>query len=452
MVRAEPTHPDGLYFAYVQACRDIAAGKKRADALPPLTRAMEMHEGSRFSDMARRLARDITSSIDQATTRAQSGRVLDDAPVEFLSETTIPPHLLRFPADWEQGLSKFLETTPRDPAALLLKEDRKCIGRLLPQLHNRAPTRSLLDHGDGDPPQILRVCDLALLLIEKVSACKFFFNASFRIQFHELNDEQQERVIGRIREWWRENKNKTIAGGIRAQLPNGDYYGQLTMAENLIRVAGVSSPADREHGFNVLRRLARSELSGGYAARALEKYGDLSPVEWYYDELKSSLANRGRYYSQSIPALFYLAEHGGRKEWELLFSIALKDLQQERESQSGQEAHVIGSLVKSNGRSLHLMPFLCSAWASARQSDQAVATSMSKLARRRTPQLTTLLSTCKNRLAWTSAIAWQGPLRSGPPLSSALKSGGRRRGQAKYTFDYIEKNLTKSGTLRRDVP
>src|SRR5205807_399894 len=109
---------------------------------------------------------------------------------------------------------------------------------------------------------------------------------------------------------------------------HGDFHNQLTMARSLIRLAGETSPDDRKHGLEVLRRLARSgaDYQGAVAADALATYGDLSPVAWYYTELRNAVSVPGREWGHSIPALFYLAAHGSRKEWELLYEIAVTDL------------------------------------------------------------------------------------------------------------------------------
>ena len=445
--RAESVLPDDLYRAYVQAGRDIAAGKDRKEALAPLAQAVEKHPQSRFLPISQRLTSDLSLSIDRAGKRAEAGRSLDDAPAEYLSESVLPLYLLTYPANWKQALPRFLEATPRDPAVLLLAQDRNCIDSLLPQLANHSPTRAFDPSGSDDVPKIPRVSDLALNLIERVSRCKFHFNASSGVLFHELRVEQQEKLAGQIAAWWRENKGKTIAEGIRAQLPNGDFYAQVTMAQNLARLAGDASPADREFGLETLRRLAHSSADylGAHAARALEEFGDNSSVSRYYQELKRSLDVKGRYYSNSIDALFYLAEHGQRKEWELLREIALKDLQNERESISGAQAYVLGSLLNSKraASSPYAIPLLglglsrTKATGSRYINEQLGSQSFSTadLAAENLQKLT----------GQDFAYRQEGTDREREAAIQRAQKWWSDEGQAKFTYDYIEKNMAENG-------
>jgi hypothetical protein len=120
------------------------------------------------------------------------------------------------------------------------------------------------------------------------------------------------------------------------------------MAENLLLVAGPHSPNDRQFGLDWLRKLARpADDYGVEAARVLERYGDLSPVEWYHDEWQRALSTRGRTWDYTTQAIFYVADHAERKEWELLRQIALHDQQRAADPRSGRHAFVLGSLLNS---------------------------------------------------------------------------------------------------------
>ena len=344
----EPIFPDELFDAYVHAGHRVSVGEDRRYVLAELRLAIQKCPQSRFSTLAERLASDLKVSIEDEKRRNLGRRKLSDVPAEFLADSRLPRYLITFPENWKSLLRYTVEHSD-DPAVLLLRQGRESIDSLLPQLRNDSPTRAFDASVYSDVPKIPRVSDLALNIIEDLSRCKFHFNASSGEPFHELGESQRNKVIAQITRWWSENKSKSIAAGIRAQLPNGDFYAQITMAENLVRVAGIESPADRKFGLEVLREKARTaDDYGAKAARVLEKYGDLSPVSWYCEQWAKAVSVRGRTWDFTSQALFYVAEHGGRKEWELLQQIAIKDIERANDPRSGGgHAHILGSLLNS---------------------------------------------------------------------------------------------------------
>src|SRR5262249_15059795 len=159
-------------------------------------------------------------------------------------------------------------------------------------------------------PEVPRVSDVAMNLIESVSQCKFSSGYSTPAYLYGMQPEARTKFIEHIERWWSENKEKSVIEGIRAQLPHGDYHTKITMAENLIRIAGDKDAQDREYGLGVLRELSGDPYSSA-AADALARYGDFSPLQEYYERFSSWLQTRGRLWDGTLPGMFYMAEYGG---------------------------------------------------------------------------------------------------------------------------------------------
>lgn len=318
-VTAEPLPNDDLLTAMDQAGKDLALGKDRREIVDRLKQAIEQNSKSKFLGMAQGLRVDLSDSIQKAKTRSPGKN--------SLTETTLPLDYIWGSANWGKPLTRFVETHPDDPLSSILREDRRAIDSLLPLLRDRSPTRSYPGlRISGELPKVPRVCDMSLLTIEYFSKCRFHFNAFDKRLFHELSPEERDETIAHLENWWRENKAKSVADGIRAQLPYAEFYEKLEMADNLARLGGETPDnPDRADGINVLRTLAR-ENWGPKAARAadlLARLGDLSPVDDFYARWQESIHDPAIYSSHIA---FYLLDHGTRREWEFLYALAENEI------------------------------------------------------------------------------------------------------------------------------
>jgi hypothetical protein len=429
--QAEPIFPDGLFDAYLQAGASIAAGEDRGETVARLRQAIEKHPQSIHRELATRLANDLAESITRAEARIRAGRTLEEAPAEFLSETQLPLFLLWTSENGDRPLAWwFMKGHPRDPAVLLLRQERKCIDQLLLQLDNDSPTRAFDMGVFSGIPHVPRVSDVALTLIETVSQCSFRQPGSPPPN-KDAEKQQRPELIEHISKWWRENKEKSVAEGIRAQIPHGDGHSMLTMAKNLIRVTGDASPQDREHGLEVMRRIARgADYTGAPAAEELAKYGDLSPVEWYYDEFKRALGVPGREWGHTIWALWYLAKHGGRREWELIYEIAARG-----------RMSVLGSLI--NSRSAQTSPYAIPLLGMA--LNQTSNSGSRWINEKVGGQSFSKADQATEYLQKQTGIEFGYRVDGTPAERAAAIERAQKwwsdEGKAKYTFDYIEKNL-----------
>ncbi|TFH47460.1 MAG: hypothetical protein E4H01_08315 [Lysobacterales bacterium] len=208
--------------------------------------------------------------------------------------------------------------------AAILSPDRSTIDSLLPHLSDLSPTRSYCDLGMRGVPTIPRVCDMALLAIEFHSKCRFHFNASTGKLFHELPLEERTKTIHHIEKWWAENKSKSVSEGIRSQLPHADFYAKVWMAK---RLAALGEKADREYAVAILKSLVHENWghTAAHAASALADLNDISPVDVFYTRWKASLDKPGKIYDSYV--VFYLTDHGTRREWELLHQLAAREIE-----------------------------------------------------------------------------------------------------------------------------
>jgi hypothetical protein len=319
---AEIVDWDKLLKEYVRAGERIANGEDRRDVLVDLEQAVRNNPSSSHQEHAKRLARDLSSSIAQAQKRTGKRATLDSAPELFLSETTFRTGVLH-PSYPEKHLPRVLNETPRDPMVLLIRRGRGSIEKLIPELRNDSPTRQFSGAFSGRP-SVPRVSGQALALIEYLSQCRFR-KSGHNPSSPEEAAQQREELIRRIEEWWRENKDRSVVEGIRAQLPHAGLYEKSEMAENLLRAAGDKSPEDRKYAFEVLKQY--SEYDWGYvavrSARVLAKYGDFTSLAHYRERIRKALDTRGVYQDHGEDIVYFLLEFGGRDEWELVHEVAV---------------------------------------------------------------------------------------------------------------------------------
>ena len=315
--RAEcPPRPDELSAAYLAALQDLHAGKDRKAVADKLTPAIDKNPKSEFHPVASSFLADLAVS-------AKNPPPKPDAPPENrLAETRIRrAELLPENAD-EAGARTGVERLPNDPAVRLLA-DRADIARLIPLITDCSPTRSDDVIEDfRDPLPQARVCEIAVMLIEHHARCPFFHhrpNAQGGPYLHQLDEAGRERVAKRIREWWAEVKDKSVAAGVRAQIPHAvSVEVKVVMAQTISRLDKGRKTDDREFALTLLRDVLKKhpvERSGFWAFLALGEFQDASVVGILYDTGKAALARPdpiGKVYFDAVVTL-HLCEHATRR-------------------------------------------------------------------------------------------------------------------------------------------
>lgn len=320
----EIRHIDELFSAIESAGHKLATGKERQQVSDQLQAALQKQPASEYQELGQRLANDLDRSIHQppSTLPNVSKPIMD---------TTIPLYLLS--RENERGWAERIIRNPDDPAAQLVDADRNIIDNLIPILSDPSPTRSFqgVIRG-GDLPEVPRVCDYALRTIEIHSRCRFHFNESSGGLFHGLPAEDRTKIIRRISEWWSENRNRSVADGIRAQLPHGGYYAKIWMAEQLAGLQEENPAANLADAIGVLKILVAE--NNGYsrvsAAEALARLGDFSPMQLFRQRCLDALEKPG--YMVESDMVFYMTDHGTRQDWEVLNRLARRELEQVKEA------------------------------------------------------------------------------------------------------------------------
>lgn len=317
---------DDLPHAVERTGKGLASGESRKALLSLLERAIEANPKSAYLSLAQSLAADLNQSTNKAEGLRAEVEHVRKRPERYLMESNVPVHLLLYRANWPAALGDYRGRHPDDPAVLLLTSGRDTIPRLIPMLEDRSPVRSFQNHFRG-VPRIPRTCDYALLLIEDHSRCRFHGHYGSGRYFHQQPDEERKSTIEHVKRWWGQNKMSSVAAGIRNLLQSGWEIGKIEMAQNLVALGDAD---DTEFAKQLLREMTSKFPGHIVAARALAQYGDLSPLEMYYQKYEESLHKGGIIYDSYV--VFYMTDHGGRREWELLTKIA------EREIEKGLEA------------------------------------------------------------------------------------------------------------------
>ena len=427
-----PPRPDELSKAYESALARLRAGKDRQHIAELLKPALEMNPTSNYASLAGPFLLDLAASAKNVP--AQPG----DPPEKRLADARAPFYLLKSAENWDAPLKEFVAKEPDDPAAQIVAADRAVIARLIPLLADRSPTRCNDSfHFHWATPQS-RVCDLALALIEYHGKVRFHHDQIQGVYLHQLPNAERERVTKRVAEWWAEVKDKPVAAGVRAQLVHGRSYPErIWMAKTLAQLGAGQKTDDREFALNVLREMVRENRRGhvgAYAANALAELGDTSAVDIFYDEWKSWLGRPGLIHESSVA--FYLCKHGGRREWELLHAISLSELRDGKSPGAG----AVWACAVSSGRA-GANPYAIPILALALDQTQYTGSRWVDGAAQSFSAADTACEQLQKVLAKDFGYKLNGAPAERLAAINKAQAWWLAEGQAKYNFDYIEKEM-----------
>jgi ankyrin repeat protein/beta-lactamase regulating signal transducer with metallopeptidase domain len=136
-----------------------------------------------------------------------------------------------------------------DNAALKLRKIGKAaMPRLIELLDDRRPTRSM-GGSEASGEHLLRYGDVALQVIEAIAGREFGANLRPRgVYLVDSGPAARKAIIGEVKNWWNENKDRTEAEWIRGSLlesamaPGSEWsINQVKAAERLIEIEGAES-------------------------------------------------------------------------------------------------------------------------------------------------------------------------------------------------------------------
>ena len=305
---------DNSRQAILDAAVELHTGAPRKLTIKNLQNALKEKANQQHRQQIENLIRDLRLA-QQRSDSLPFGRDYYKNPDRYLIESRLGLGVYQYnnkpPARSRNG--------PDDPCVMLVNRGRNVIPLLIPLLNDQAVTRSSFTLGSTkSKPRMRRVCDLAIVLIEHLTLCDFQPNNDGQL-LHQRPEGARKYVKTRISNWWKENKDGSVAEGIKSQLRFADFHGRIRMAGNLIRLArdGAAPPSDEPFGLEYLRDM-RDEAGYLKASvnRALEKWGDKTWMRDSRQLLEKEMVTPGRILDRGTVKL--LAEHGGRDEWEFL--------------------------------------------------------------------------------------------------------------------------------------
>lgn len=452
--------------AFTAAAEGLAAGADRSKVLEQLTTALAKSkdgENSYYLPRAQALAKELKDSAK--THPKQAGpREVKAAPLAHLRDTKFEPFLLGrfdepggvlFPDTVFVGPDKqfkdALAAQPDDPVTRLVAKDRAIISELIPLLNDLTPTRAYRESNFSKARlRIPRVCDYALLLIEYHSLCTFHDNASTGELLHELSDIERpysttrEKIAKRVAEWWKVNQSKSIAAGLRDQIAHSnDAYGKFAMVRRLLQH---EDPADKEFGLETLRAYVRrypGNHTSAIAGEMLAQHGDFTLIDEIYKTWHPFRDKPGHYLYESVN-IQYLCKYGRRREWELLHDISASELSI-IDKWPGGRSMAYGSVVHNKhpyaiplqGLVLAQTRISTVRWVGKPAKEQPISSADAAIV---------LL---QEQTGKDFGYKIEGTAAERAEAIKRAQKWWDDEGKAKYTFDYIEKNMVKKETPKK---
>lgn len=321
-LQAELLPIDGLSKTLVTTCKQMHAGEDRQKLANELNKSIKKHPKSYYAATALSLLADLNASIATQKLDATHRRTRF-----FYEESKLPDYMFRWGN--AKNYPKGFEEYAKDPFAFVFKGKREeSIATLIPLLTDRRPTRGIGYHGiSGEIPDVPRVCDVAIAAIELLSQCHFQHNASQRKVFHTLPAAEAKTIRDRISAWWKKNQNKSVADGIRDQLPHASPYGQIEMAVALGK--RTDDPKCKADALAFLHALFDRTVQLHYKVRVaegLEKLADTTTVTYFLQQHKKHLGQSTR--TGSTPATWYLLRHHTPEVLRVLHQLAEQETKQ----------------------------------------------------------------------------------------------------------------------------
>ena len=426
-----PPSPDELSAAYQVALTELKSGKRPqliADRLKPVG---EKHSKSPHAALAVPFLRDLTASSKNPPTKPNA------PPERRLAYSRVPFSLLKYAENWCEPLKELVEKHRKDPTTQLILADRNIIARLIPLLTDRTPTRPTVFSSYSWMIKQPRVCDLALSLIEYHAKARFHHDTIQSTYLHQLPDAEHKTLTQHVVSWWDEVKDKSVAAGIRAQLPHGRTYPErVWMAKTLAQHAQPKSD-DRQFAINFLIDIVKNNRGhvGAHAANALAEFGDKSAVDLFYNAWKTTVRRRRINHSSGVA--FYLCKHGRRREWELLHAISFGEVRDKKGPGAGAIwACVVNSGVAGKnpyaipilGLALHHTKNTGSRWTKSGGQSFSDSDSACELLQKQVP----------------TSFGYQVESTAAERLAAIKKAQAcwEKEGKAKYSCDYIEREMT----------
>lgn len=279
-----------------------------------------------WSPRADALAQALRKSSAEMEATRQLGKLADQEPWRWIAETRTPYHLIRWAGPNAPRFREYQSKHPRDPVIQLVGLGRGAIPRLLPLLSDMSPCRDPWMSVKNDD-FIVRVCDMALALIEHETRCSFCEPMFSMGPFSCLDESVREQTKAKVSAWWKKASSLSREEGIPLAMEDAGFRSRVSMARELL---SSDRPELRQLAIAALRQIgdSRNQLEVVSAGEVLEQFGD----SYCRDRLKSRLTEEfalgSNRFVVSSSTVFFLTQHGGKEEWDLLTNLARQQLAQ----------------------------------------------------------------------------------------------------------------------------
>jgi hypothetical protein len=282
------------------------------------------YPNSWWSPRADALAQALRKSSAEMEAARQIGKLVDQEPWRWIADTRIPYHLIRSAGANAPRYREYRSKHPQDPVIQMVGLGRGAIPLLLPLLSDMSPCRGQAIAFMEDY-FIVRVCDMALACIERETGCSFCEHTFSMGSFSSSNESIREQTKAKVTAWWGRASSLSREEGISLAMEDAGCRSRVSMARELL---SSDRPELRQLATAALRQIgdSRNQLEVVSAGEVLEQFGD----SYCRDRLKSRLAEEfalgsNRFVVESS-TVFFLTQHGGKEEWDLLTNLARQQL------------------------------------------------------------------------------------------------------------------------------
>ncbi|HBJ87050.1 MAG TPA: hypothetical protein DDZ88_24965 [Verrucomicrobiales bacterium] len=336
---------DAVSRGWSEARTALGDGADRQVIAERLASVVAKHPESWWHDRAKALVVSLNGSAQEVARLKTAGITAKNSPSLWLAESKMPLHIVAYQPANQESLTAFVQRHPDDPASMVLSQGREIIPRLMPLLEDMGSTRAT-HQIITDETALVRVCDLALAIIELKSGCSFCERMFSFGWFSNQSAIIRQSTRKAVEAWWADAGTVTYEHGIRIGMKGAGFYGKVRMAALLM---DSKLPEDRAFAVQTLRNLVN--LDGGnlqmavHAGEVLEAHGDDYCRKAVVQRLKEAFSKSATSFDPDSSAIFFLAEHGGKEEWSLLTQCAEAQL---LAGEAGGGHFILPTLMNSN--------------------------------------------------------------------------------------------------------
>ncbi len=282
----------------------IAKGGDRLEAARQLRAVAEKHPKSYWHPASVSLAHELEASARTLEARNAAGITSNRSPWLWLAESRLPIYIFSYDPPTSKPFDEFAAKNPTDSAVLVVARGRQMIPLLIPLLNDLGPARSQ-GRDWNEATLLLRVCDVAVALLNHLSGCSFS-NNSLSTQPEAARLRTQEE----IRQWWAEAENLSFEAGVQKH---------ALLAARRAYLAELASPVMRSRSLRQLQ-----PILGCVADLAMIDRCDLQATlskplvrDTFRCHLRETFSGTSASLLAGSMAVRFMIQYGNKREWQI---------------------------------------------------------------------------------------------------------------------------------------